>query len=512
VTASGAARLGSETFNGWLAARRLAWADAIEAMAPAVWRRLLDAALLLAPIGVGALLTFKVKYALLAVAVLATIGLTMARPVIAAYALVLLTPLIVGINAGAVVPVLRPNEALIVLFGLAIGLRWLWGLRSGGLRRPAIDRVDATIIALGITSSVLPLGMMVVRQRAITEDDLLYCIVVWKLLAEYVIVRSVVKTREQALRCLQLSMAAAAVVCVIGMLQALHKFGVPGLLAKYYAPNDVTAPLSNGRGSSLLGLPAAVADLAILNLGIAIAMLVRGYPRRLWLGGLAAVFALGVIAAAEFSTLIGLIVAFAALLVLTKAARLAAYAVPVAVIGGVVLWPVIQTRLGGFNSATGLPVSWVNRLYNLRTYFWPVLFSDNNWILGVRPSARIATDTRQFGYVWIESGYTWLLWGGGIPLLASYLAFVAAVLKKCWRHAQRADPAGVIATALAASTCSQAVLMVFDPHLTYRGSGDMFFLLLALVRLLPGRGELAGDGGEPETAAAVTRQPLSVPA
>jgi hypothetical protein len=512
VTASGATRLDPASFGGWLAARRLAWADALEAMGPTVWRRLLDGALLLAPIGVGVLLNIKVKYALLAVAVLIIIGLVIVRPVIAAYALILLTPLIVGINAGAVVPVLRPNEALIVLFGAAIGLRWLCGLRSGGLRWPAIDRVDGTIIALGITSSALPLAMMVVRQRAITEDDLLYCIVIWKLLAEYVIVRSVVKTREQALRCLVLSMAATGVVCVVGMLQALHLFHVPALLAKYYAPNDVTAPLSDGRGSSLLGLPAAVADLAILNLGIAIAMLLRGYPRRLWLGGLAALFALGVIAAAEFSTLIGLIVALAALMVLTKAARIALYAVPVGLIGAVVLWPVIQTRLGGFNSDTGLPVSWLNRLYNLRTYFWPVLFSDNNWILGVRPSARIATDSRQYGYVWIESGYTWLLWGGGIPLLASYVAFVAAVLQKCWRHAQRTDPAGIIGTALAASTCSQVVLMLFDPHLTYRGSGDMFFLLLALVRVLPGRGEPAETGSKAAAASAVTRQPRAVPA
>ncbi|HTZ30353.1 MAG TPA: hypothetical protein VMC83_40545 [Streptosporangiaceae bacterium] len=511
MTASGAARVATDPLGIWSASRRLALADTIEAMGPAVTRRLVDGALLLGPIGVGVLLNVKVKYGLLAVAVLAIIGLVIARPVIAAYALILLTPLTVGINAGAVIPVLRPNEALIVLFGIGISLRWLMGLRSGAFRWPAIDRVDVTIIALGITSSALPLAMMAVRQRAITEDDLLYCVVIWKLLAEYVIVRSVVKTREQALRCLVLSMASAAVVCVIGMLQALHLFGVPGLLAKYYAPNEVTAPLSDGRGSSLLGLPAAVADLAILNLGIAVAMLLRGYPRRLWLGGLAALFALGVIAAAEFSTLIGLIVALAALMAITKAGRIAAYAVPVGLVGGVLLWPVIQTRLGGFNSDTGLPVSWLNRLYNLRTYFWPVLFSDNNWILGVRPSARIATDTRQYGYVWIESGYTWLLWGGGIPLLASYIAFVAAVVKKCWRHAQRADPAGVIATALAAATCSQAVLMVFDPHLTYRGSGDMFFLVLALVRGLPGQ-RAADGGGQSFTARATTRRPAAVPA
>jgi hypothetical protein len=355
------------------------------------------------------------------------------------------------------------------------------------LRWPKLDRVDFWLIALGVTSSLLPLAMMEVRQRAINSDDLLYCIVIWKLLAEYVIVRSAVTTRDQALRCMVLAMVSAAVVCLVGVIQSLGLFGVPGLLAKYYAPLDVTAPLSDGRGSSLLGLPAAVADLAILNLGIAIAMISRGYPRRLLLSGLAILFAIAVVAAAEFSTLIGLIVAFVVLMVLTRSARLFAWAIPVALAGGVLLWPVIKIRLGGFHSATGLPVSWLDRLYNLRTYFWPVLFSDHNWIFGVRPSARIATSSRQYGFVWIESGYTWLLWGGGIPLLASYFAFAGTLLRKSWAYARRADPAGVAATAVAASMCSQLVLMTFDPHLTYRGSGDLFFMMLALVRILPAR-------------------------
>jgi murein biosynthesis integral membrane protein MurJ len=456
-------------------------------------RRALDLGLLLVPFMVGVLAAVKLKYGLLAVVALVIIGVVVVRPVLAAYGLIFLTPLIVGINAGAIVPALRPNEALIVLFGLAIAVRWLAGLRSGEFRLPKFDRVDVSLIALGITSSVLPLLMMLVRQRAITSDDLLYCIVIWKLMAEYVIVRTVVTTREQALRCLILAMLAAAVVCAVGVVQSLNLFGVPGLLAKYYAPLDVTAPLSDGRGSSLLGLPAATADLAILSLGIAVAMISRGYPRRLLLGGLAMLFAIGVVAAAEFSTVIGLLVAVVALVVFTKSGRLLLWAIPVALIGGTALWPVIEIRLGGFHSATGLPVSWLDRLYNLRTYFWPVLFSDKNWILGVRPSARIATSSRQYGYVWIESGYTWLLWGGGIPLLASYFAFATTLLKKCWSYVRRADPAGVAATAVAASMCSQLVLMIFDPHLTYRGSGDLFFMLLALVRILPGRVQPAGE-------------------
>jgi len=218
------------------------------------------------------------------------------------------------------------------------------------------------------------------------------------------------------------------------------------------------------------------------------------------------------VAAAEFATVIGLVISLIALMALTKSGRIAAYAIPVALFGGVLLWPVIQLRLSDFHSSSGLPGSWLDRLYNLRTFFWPVLFSDHNWILGVRPSARVVAPGKSAGFIWIESGYTWLLWGGGIPLLASYIAFAAAVIRKGWAYAQRADAAGIAATAVAAAMCSQVVLMLFDPHLTYRGSGDALFLLLALIRGLPTRRTRPGSVGYPAIAAVTPAQPEKVPA
>jgi putative peptidoglycan lipid II flippase len=470
------------------------------------WR--LDAVLLLGIMAVGALAGIKIKYAVFAVIAIGLVGWVMARPAAAAYLLIFVTPLVAGVSAGSVVPLLRPNEALIALFGAAIGLRWLAGLRSGGVRWPRMDRIDIALAALGITSSVLPLAMMAVRQRPISTDDLLYCFVLWKLLAEYVIVRSVISTREQAARCLVLSMAAAAIVGVIGIVQSLGLAGVPGLLATYTSSPGADGMASVGRGSSLLGLPAATADLAILNLGIAVAMIARGYPRRLWLGALAVLYVLSVIAAAEFATVIGLVVALIALMALIRSGRIAIYMIPAGLFGGVLLWPVIQLRLSGFNSTAGLPLSWVDRLYNLRTFFWPVLFSDYNWILGVRPSARIAAPGKVGGYIWIESGYTWLLWGGGIPLLASYVAFAVAAIRKGWAYARRADAAGIAATAVAAAMCSQVVLMALDPHLTFRGSGDALFLLLALVRGFPAR--RTSPAGVRRSAASAAAQPQGV--
>jgi putative peptidoglycan lipid II flippase len=485
-------------------------AGPMRTIGPALRRWRLDAALLIGPFAVGALAGLRIKYSVLALIVIGIAGWVMARPAVAAYLLIFLTPLIVGFNDAVVVSALRPNETLMVLLAVVIGLRWLVRVRSGGIRLPRLDGVDVSLIALGITSSVLPLIMMTVRQRAITTDDLLYSIVLWKLLAEYVIVRTVITTREQAMRCLKLSLLAAAIVSAIGILQSLGLSAVTGFLAKYYTPTGLDTSLTSGRGGSLLGLPASVADLAILNLAIAVAMIVRGHPRRLWLGCLAALYGLAVVAAAEFSTFIGLFVALAALIVVTKSGRIAVYTIPVALLGGALLWPVIQTRLSGFDSATGLPISWTDRLYNLRTYFWPTLMADHNWILGVRPAARIPLTTKRFSFVWIESGYIWLLWGGGLPLLASYIAFVGTSIRKGLAYTRRADAAGIAATAVVTALCAQAVLMILDPHLTYRGSGDLLFMILALVRPLRGGRAKVTSGNQATSAALPAATPAGV--
>ena len=102
--------------------------------------------------------------------------------------------------------------------------------------------------------------------------------------------------------------------------------------------------------------------------------------------------------------------------------------------------------------------------------------------LGVEPAARIAIVSYSGNYVWIESGYTWLLWGGGIPLLASYLFFTWVTVKQAWRVAWADHGARSVAgTAVFVATIVIAVLMIFDPHLTYRGSADDFFFLIALM-------------------------------
>ncbi|WP_018348594.1 hypothetical protein [Longispora albida] len=410
------------------------------------------------------------------------------RPAVAAYGLIGLTPILGGIERDAIIPVLRPSEAILLLAGATLAargfLRW-----DGTLRWPRLSRVELGVVLMAIASSVLPLTWMAVQSRPIDTDDVLHALVLWKFLGLYVIVRVAVKTGEQVRRALWVSMGTAALVALIAIPQAVGLFGVPEKMDRISLAlgNSEAAQHRTGQGASTLGLPGAVADLMVLNLGVAWGLLVRaGDGRyRMILAALGLLFAVGAASSGEFSSTLGLLIGIAGLAVVTSRPKL----IGAAVLGGLaaypLLRPVIERRLSGFQSASGIPESWVGRLNNLRTHFWPELFSNWNFVLGVRPSARVPVRGEITGYAWIESGHTWLLWGGGIPLLAAFLYFSAAVFGAAWRSARAtlAGPRGAAATAVFAAMLSLTVLMAFDPHLTYRGSADAFFGMLALAGL-----------------------------
>src|SRR5690349_5093021 len=137
-----------------------------------------------------------------------------ARPLLAAYLLIGLTPLTAGIDRGAVIPVLRPSEALLAVAAAGVLTRSVLGARSGSLRWPRLDKIGWSILAMAAAASIIPLAWMTARGLRIEQDDILYALIPWKYLGIYLVTRASVRTERDVRRCLWLSVAVAALVAL----------------------------------------------------------------------------------------------------------------------------------------------------------------------------------------------------------------------------------------------------------------------------------------------------------
>jgi hypothetical protein len=405
------------------------------------------------------------------------------RPQVGAYALIGVTPLVVGIDRGVLLPVLRPNEGLLLVAGAGLAIRALTRFTTGAPIHFRMGRVDIALVALAVTSSLLPLCWMFATGRDIGTDDLLYAATLWKYLLLYVVVRVGIRTERQVRIAIGLALASGVVVAVIAVLQSLHLFGVPELLGRWYAPHDDQEALNIGRGTSTLSSAIGVGDVMAFLLAGSIAWWKRDVRLRPLMAVLAIVFLLGGIGSGQFSAVFALVIAAVVAALLTGTIkRVALVAVPLLVASVLLLQPVIETRLEGFQSREGVPHSWSARLENLETFFWPEIAKDWNWTFGVQTSARVPATEPWRDWVYIESGYTWLVWNGGLPFLIAFIVFVVLALRALVPIARtRDDSIGVAATASAAAVAVVAVLMLLDPHLTMRGTADLGFALLALA-------------------------------
>src|ERR1700704_4071244 len=106
-------------------------------------RWLLGPALLVAA-GVAAGIALDPLKALLALPLMVIVACVWKWPALAAYLVIGLTPLTVGISRGAVLPLLRPNEALAVLVGVVLATRGIVQLRTGHLPKLRLDCVEVS--------------------------------------------------------------------------------------------------------------------------------------------------------------------------------------------------------------------------------------------------------------------------------------------------------------------------------------------------------------------------------
>jgi hypothetical protein len=404
----------------------------------------------------------------------------------------LLSPLIVGIARGSGFLILRPNEFLLLaLIGLLLFVS-LRKLADGGLQLPPSNMTDGAVLGLVACGTLLPLLLGFGRGTALSSDDFLYSFVFLKYALLYFYFRLSIQSLNDVKLCIVAILTSSAIVAIVALLQAKELLGVPWFLATFYdKPFEGSSGPNALRASSTIASSFGLADSMAMAMSLAVAVSIlrptlSQQQRATCIGG-AVLFLLAALASGSFSGVIACGVVFAVTgLLVGRFRQLVALALPVATLGMAVLWPTIAARLDGFSGYRSLPRSWLGRIDNLERFFWPELSSGWNWLLGVRPAARVPAPEAWRDWVYIESGYTWLFWAGGLPLFLAFLYFLWAIASDLLPGIRLAahDMRSVRICALA-GTAMIAVLMLFDPHLTVRGCADLYFPLLALAVFCP---------------------------
>ena len=331
-------------------------------------------------------------------------------PPLAAYILLATTPLIVGIDRGAVLPVVRPSEAVAALVAAGLAVRGLVALARGAPLRVRPAPLDVAIIAFAVAGSILPLLWMVARGKEIAQDDVIYALQPWKFVTVFLILRLSIRREAEVARCLAIALAVACVVGLIAILQSLQVLGVTEWLAAHYSSDLPDGQLVAHRGSSTLSSSLALGDFMTYSFAIATAWWIRGGSSARVLVPVSVLCLLGIVASGQYSAFLAIPVAVVALGAITRhLGRFVIASACLLPVVAAVMWPVIDNRLTGFERIEGVPRSWSGRWQNLTEVFWPQL-GDFNWVLGVRPAARLPAPEAWRDWIWIESGHTWLLW------------------------------------------------------------------------------------------------------
>ncbi len=466
--------------------------------------RLLGLAALAVALGVGAAL--QPVFALAGAAGALLVVWTVAKPVRGAYLMVLLVPIVVGLGRGKFVPVLRPNEALILfVLGVAI-LCGAFGKTTGRVRLGPMTSVDRAFALLFIAGSVLPLVVQLFRSDKPTVEDTFQLLSLIKYYVGYRLLLALVRDDRQMLTAAKLMVAASMVVAVIGIMQYARILGMQEILAGLYDSGQVRQSLEVHRATSTLGVWQALADYLAVHAALCLGLLaarvpgarggataphaIRGFWRWALTGALLLSIA-GALATATLTAVLALLLALGMMATFGGYLRRAALcAIPLTLVAVILFLPAIQERLdyqyNSWGADGSVPVTWEYRITNLTTIFWPAV--ENDLLFGVAPSV-----SPDLAWQFPENQQMYLLYQGGLIYVAAYFIFMWVVLRASWRFLKRLDgPALAVGRAAFIAWTLMLVLGLFDTHLTMAGEADAAWTLLALAT-----GAAARAAGEP---------------
>ena len=364
-------------------------------------------------------------------------GLALTRPIILGYLMITVIALASSMERGRIVPFLIPNEAvlvlaLIMLYPVLMVNRWRSNIPSN---------LFWAIVAYVAGTVVIPLFEYMFRGINLSIDDIFAMIAPLQYIVLFVIFSYLPRNDDDRMGLIQWMLVCAAVIAIVGLLQAFSFGPVDTLLATFYAGNHIGAASDAGRVTSLLGAWNVLGTFLMFMILIILA-LQPTIKRRLYKVNSSVVMILSsacLLASGSFASIGGAVVGTILVKIFNpKGLRILLYMVIGVVIALLLLYPLIAVRLAyQFEDSTGatslVPQTFAYRLYVWENIFYPVIGEHFPW--GVHPNLTGAHLT----WGWPESQYLFLLFRGGLSALIGHIIWILVTcvwLFKKMRHSQ----------------------------------------------------------------------------
>lgn len=419
--------------------------------------------------------------------VLFLLVLVVPRPVLIVYGLALIMPLTDGLARGAVVPILRLGQALLVLAFILFLLA-----RPGPLGKSRLTAIDLAFVLFFLSEAVFPVLALYSRGEHLdlnspgpygTGTPLQTLLGPLQYYLVYRIAVATITSEKQIVIALKLSFVASIAVSVIGILE---KFVAPvDTLIQTYYPRIVwpnAGPLYPVRITSTMEAYTALASYltATLIVALACSTVRKGLKiSPLLLATTLLLDSMALLLTGTFAGYFGLTVGAAVVFMLFwRLPKWIIIALAGIALSALIFQSFFSARLAYWLGGTdqGLFPTFNYRIMLWKEIFLPAISQHLLFGAGPAPAALNAWPTE-------ETQYLGLLLRGGLPYFFSYFLLMGVAMATCWRRIKNKSNELVRTVAIATLAILVAinVMNVSSLYFTYPGITQTLFMLLAII-------------------------------
>ena len=430
---------------------------------------------------------FALYPALLAlIAALGLVALTAWKPAIGLAMYAFSISLTTGLGRGTLIPVLRLNEAILLVVVSGLVLHYLPHRK----RRPVTD-LDLSVGAYTVGVVVITFLVLIVSRspHLFDPDTLRVALSPLQFLLIYVVYSRVELNSRAVQALLNLTMLASIFVGLLAVAELADIAGIRAFVATYYPPPvNFSGTFDPGyRPISTLGHYSAVGAFAAVNYMLALTLSTMRHPAfpRLWLGAVMVANLAGLVASLTWAPLLALPLVTALVLWYGRhVPRQLSLTVAALAVAIVLLWPAVSGRgvAQGVLSSSGqnlvIPESFAYRVRVWEAFFVPAL--QDNLLLGTGTVIPSEVPTRLINFV--DNEYLHEGFRAGIVGIILLLVMLVTVAIAGWRSRASPDPLRrSLGAACLALVLFFAVVGLTAEYMFFAGVSQEFAMLLGLL-------------------------------